>query len=163
MAVLLGVSEELLTDDTVDLILSGDEKLYFNGTSPTETREKADVLLNEVSAMLDDEDFTENDKTTFFTCIPEKYFAGKASTHLVGILGGCIWGLGTALSYIAAGKAGAAISYALGQGAPMIAALWGVFIWKEFTGSSKSTDRLLGIMFILFITGLSFIVLSRGN
>ena len=160
---LLGVSEELLTDDTVDLILSGDEKLYFNGTSPTETREKADVLLNEVSAMLDDEDFTENDKTTFFSCIAEKYFAGKASTHLVGILGGCIWGLGTALSYIAAGKAGAAISYALGQGAPMIAALWGVFIWKEFTGSSKSTDRLLGIMFILFITGLSFIVLSGGN
>ena len=163
MAVLLGVSEELLTDDTVDLILSGDEKLYFNGTSPTETREKADVLLSEVSAMLDDEDFTENDKTTFFSCIAEKYFAGKASTHLVGILGGCIWGLGTALSYIAAGKAGAAISYALGQGAPMIAALWGVFIWKEFTGSSKSTDRLLGIMFILFITGLSFIVLSGGN
>lgn len=59
MAVLLGVSEELLTDDTVDLILSGDEKLYFNGTSPIETREKADVLLSEVSAMLDDEDFTE--------------------------------------------------------------------------------------------------------
>lgn len=78
MAVLLGVSEELLTDDTVDLILSGDEKLYFNGTSPTVTREKADVLLSEVSAMLDDEDFTENDKTTFFSCIAEKYFAGKA-------------------------------------------------------------------------------------
>ena len=93
----------------------------------------------------------------------KEYFTGKAGTHLVGILGGCIWGLGTALSYIAAGKAGAAISYALGQGAPMIAALWGVFIWKEFTGSSKSTDRLLGIMFILFITGLSFIVLSGGN
>lgn len=71
--------------------------------------------------------------------------------------------VGTPVSYIAAGKAGAAISYALGQGAPMIAALWGVFIWKEFTGSSKSTDRLLGIMFILFITGLSFIVLSGGN
>lgn len=93
----------------------------------------------------------------------KEYFEGKAGTHLVGILGGCIWGLGTALSYIAAGKAGAAISYALGQGAPMIAALWGVFIWKEFTGSSKSTDRLLGIMFILFIIGLSFIVLSGGN
>lgn len=93
----------------------------------------------------------------------KEYFAGKAGTHLVGILGGCVWGLGTALSYIAAGKAGAAISYALGQGAPMIAALWGVFIWKEFTGSSKSTDRLLGIMFILFIIGLSFIVLSGGN
>ncbi|MDD3036949.1 GRP family sugar transporter [Bacteroides sp.] len=93
----------------------------------------------------------------------KEYFAGKASTHLVGILGGCIWGLGTALSYIAAGKAGAAISYALGQGAPMIAALWGVFIWKEFSGSSKKIDLLLTIMFILFILGLILIILSGGN
>jgi hypothetical protein len=85
-----------------------------------------------------------------------RYEAGETTSWSLG-------GLGTALSYIAAGKAGAAISYALGQGAPMIAALWGVFIWKEFTGSSKSTDRLLGVMFILFITGLSFIVLSGGN
>ncbi|MBR2399719.1 MAG: multidrug DMT transporter permease, partial [Alistipes sp.] len=58
-----------------------------------------------------------------------EYFKGSASTHLVGMLGGAIWCLGTAFSYIAAGKAGAAISYALGQGAPMIAAIWGVFIW----------------------------------
>lgn len=91
------------------------------------------------------------------------YFAGKFQTHLVGILGGCIWGLGTSLSYIAAGKAGAAISYALGQGAPMIAALWGVFIWKEFTNSNKSVNRLLLLMFILFIIGLSLIVASGGN
>ena len=93
----------------------------------------------------------------------KEYFTGKASTHMVGILGGCIWGLGTALSYIAAGKAGAAFSYALGQGAPMIAALWGVFIWKEFTGSSKATNRLLGVMFILFILGLTFIVITGGS
>ena len=93
----------------------------------------------------------------------KEYFAGKASTHLVGILGGCIWGLGTALSYIAAGKAGAAISYALGQGAPMIAALWGVFIWKEFSGASKKINLLLAIMFILFILGLVLIILSGGN
>ena len=59
-----------------------------------------------------------------------EYFKGNAKTHLVGMLGGAIWCLGTAFSYIASGKAGAAVSYALGQGAPMIAALWGVFIWK---------------------------------
>ena len=93
----------------------------------------------------------------------KEYFTGKASTHLVGILGGCIWGLGTALSYIAAEKAGAAISYALGQGAPMIAALWGVFIWKEFSGASKKINLLLTIMFILFILGLVLIILSGGN
>ena len=59
----------------------------------------------------------------------KEYFNGSFSTHLVGVLGGCIWCLGTAFSYIAAGKAGAAISYALGQGAPMAAAIWGVVIW----------------------------------
>ena len=81
MAVLLGVSEELLTDDTVDLVLSSDEKLYFYGTSPTETREKADEVLSEVKALLDDKNFTESDKTAFFSCVAEKYFAGKAKNH----------------------------------------------------------------------------------
>ncbi len=91
------------------------------------------------------------------------YFKGGFGTHLVGILGGIIWGVGTVSSYIAAGKAGPAISYALGQGAPMIAALWGVFIWKEFKGASKSVNLLLTFMFILFIAGLAMIVVSGGS
>jgi glucose uptake protein len=78
------------------------------------------------------------------------------------MLGGAIWCLGTAFSYIASGKAGAAISYALGQGAPMIAAIWGVFIWKEFKGASKGVYGLLGVMFCLFVAGLAFIIIS-GN
>ncbi|MBE6198557.1 MAG: multidrug DMT transporter permease [Rikenellaceae bacterium] len=91
-----------------------------------------------------------------------EYFKGSFSTHLVGILGGMIWCLGTAFSYIAAGKAGAAVSYALGQGAPMIAAFWGVFIWKEFKGADSKTNWLLGLMFLLFIAGLATIVVA-GN
>lgn len=91
------------------------------------------------------------------------YFKGHLGTHLVGVLGGVIWGLGTALSYIAAGKAGAAISYALGQGAPMVAALWGILIWKEFKGAPGSVNFLLGMMFILFISGLGAIILSGAN
>lgn len=91
-----------------------------------------------------------------------EYFKGSFSTHLVGILGGAIWCLGTAFSYIAAGKAGAAVSYALGQGAPMIAAFWGVFIWKEFKGADKKTNGLLALMFALFIVGLAIIVVA-GN
>ena len=90
------------------------------------------------------------------------YFKGNAKTHLVGILGGAIWCLGTAFSYIASGKAGAAVSYALGQGAPMIAAIWGVFIWKEFKGASKGVYGLLGVMFLFFVAGLAFIIVS-GN
>lgn len=92
-----------------------------------------------------------------------EYFKGPAKTHLVGMLGGAIWCLGTALSYIAAGKAGPAISYALGQGAPMIAAIWGVFIWKEFKGADRKTKTLLTVMFLFFIAGLATIVASGGN
>lgn len=87
-----------------------------------------------------------------------EYFKGNFKTHLVGILGGIIWGLGTILSYIAAGKAGAAISYALGQGAPMIAAIWGIFIWKEFKNAPKNVNSLLVAMFIFFLLGLTLIV-----
>lgn len=91
------------------------------------------------------------------------YFRGSLSTHLVGVFGGVIWGLGTALSYIAAGKAGAAISYALGQGAPMIAALWGIFVWREFKGAPRSVGWLLMLMFIFFLSGLGTIIISGAN
>jgi glucose uptake protein len=87
-----------------------------------------------------------------------QYFAGSAGTHLVGMLGGAIWCLGTALSYITSKAAGPAVSYALGQGAPMIAAIWGVFVWKEFKGSGKNVYALLGLMFLFFVAGLSLIV-----
>lgn len=88
----------------------------------------------------------------------KQYLTGGFNTHMVGILGGVIWGTGTLFSYIAAGKAGAAISYALGQGAPMIAALWGIFIWKEFKGGPGSNNALLTIMIVLFLSGLGVIV-----
>lgn len=91
------------------------------------------------------------------------YFSGSFPTHLVGIVGGLIWGLGTLLSFLSAGKAGAAISYGLGQGATMVAAFWGVFIWKEFKGGGKTINLLLSLMFLLFISGLVLIILSGGN
>lgn len=86
------------------------------------------------------------------------YFKGGFSTHLTGILGGLIWGLGNSLNLIAAGKAGPAISYGLGQGATLIAALWGVFIWKEFKDSPKGTNELLTAMFICFICGIGLLI-----
>ena len=89
-----------------------------------------------------------------------EYFKGNFSTHLVGILGGLIWGLGNSFNLIAAGKAGPAISYGLGQGATLVAALWGVFIWKEFKNSPKETNAFLFLMFIFFILGLGCIIYS---
>lgn len=86
------------------------------------------------------------------------YFKGNFKIHMVGVLGGVIWGIGNSLNLIAAGEAGAAISYGLGQGATLVAALWGVFIWKEFKGATKSTNSLLAIMFLLFIAGIISII-----
>ena len=43
----------------------------------------------------------------------------------------------------------------------MVAAAWGVFVWKEFKGSPKGTDRLIYMMFLFFIVGLSLIIFSR--
>ena len=87
-----------------------------------------------------------------------EYFKGRFSTHMVGILGGLIWGLGNSFNLIAAGKAGPAISYGLGQGATLVAALWGVFIWKEFRGAPKGVNNLLAAMFLLFIIGIGCII-----
>ena len=86
------------------------------------------------------------------------YFAGSASVHLTGVLGGVIWNIGMAMSIIASGKAGYAISYGLGQGATLIAALWGVFIWKEFKGASKPVNRLILLMFLAYLAGLALLV-----
>jgi len=86
------------------------------------------------------------------------YFKGKFKTHMVGVLGGLIWGLGNSFNLIAAGKAGAAISYGLGQGATLIAALWGVFIWKEFKQSPAGTDGFVTAMFLFFIVGLGLLI-----
>lgn len=91
------------------------------------------------------------------------YFKGGFGIHTVGILGGLIWGLGNAFNLIAAGKAGAAISYGLGQGATLVSALWGVFIWKEFKDAPKEANKYLYLMFILFLAGLALIIRAGLN
>ena len=86
------------------------------------------------------------------------YFKGDMSTHLVGVLGGVIWCIGQSFSMIASEKAGAAISYGLGQGATLVSALWGILIWKEFKGAPAISNRLNVGMFILFVIGLGFLI-----
>lgn len=87
---------------------------------------------------------------------------GTPKLHIIGILGGVIWCLGFLFNMIAAGEAGFAISYGLGQGATMVAAIWGIFIWKEFKNAPKGTNRLIGLMFLLFIVGLSLIIMAKN-
>lgn len=86
------------------------------------------------------------------------YKKGSIGVHLTGLLGGIIWNLGMSMSIIASGKAGFAISYGLGQGATLVAALWGVFIWKEFKGASRQVNSLITLMFLAYLAGLALLV-----
>lgn len=95
--------------------------------------------------------------------VPVKaFFRGGFPVHLVGMLGGAIWALGTLLSFVTAGTAGKAISYALGQGATLVSALWGILVWKEFAGAPRKSALLNAAMILLFVAGLVLIIKAGG-
>jgi glucose uptake protein len=92
-----------------------------------------------------------------------RYFTeGNARLHAVGILGGAIWNLGMAFSIIASTAAGPTLSYGLGQGATMIGAIWGVFVWKEFKTAPAGTNKLLALMFFFYALGLAILIASKA-
>jgi len=90
------------------------------------------------------------------------YLAGTGGLHLYGIVGGIIWAVGTTSNFVAsyAQMVGPAASYALGQGATMVSAIWGIFVWKEFRGAGPEARRLLALMFVFFILGLACVALA---
>jgi glucose uptake protein len=90
-----------------------------------------------------------------------QYFKGGFRNHLPGILGGIVWCIGMSFNIIASGKAGAAISYGLGQGATIIAAIWGIFIWREFKNAPKAVSTLLNVMLLLYVVGIALIIYAR--
>lgn len=87
---------------------------------------------------------------------------GNPRLHVIGIVGGMIWSVGMSFSILAGDRAGYAISYSLGQGATMVAAFWGVFIWKEFKAAPKGTNALIALMFLFFIIGLALITIANA-
>jgi glucose uptake protein len=92
------------------------------------------------------------------------YFSkGNLRLHLIGILGGVIWSIGMSFANIASGAAGSAISYGLGQGATMVAAFWGIFIWKEFKDAKQGANMLVMLMFAFFILGIILVIVSGAS
>lgn len=90
------------------------------------------------------------------------FFRAPASGHLLGLLGGCIWGVGMVFNLVAANFTGVAISYAIGQSAPMVAALWGVFAWKEFAGASGRAKTFLVLMFVFYCLAIALVARANG-
>ncbi len=96
--------------------------------------------------------------TFFLTPVsPSAYFKG-GKVHLAGLLGATVWGVGTCLSFVSAGPAGAAIAFGLGQGATLVSALWGIFVWREFKDAPKAVSVLNAVFFALFVAGLAALI-----
>jgi len=89
------------------------------------------------------------------------FFTGPPSGHLLGLAGGVIWGTGMVFNLVAASFTGVAISYAIGQSAPMVAALWGLLAWKEFEGSDSRAKVYLALMFVFY--ALAILLVARAN
>ena len=90
------------------------------------------------------------------------FFRAPASSHMLGLLGGFIWGTGMVFNLVAASFTGVAISYAIGQSAPMVAALWGVFAWKEFAGAPGKAKMYLTLMFVFYCLGILLVAKANG-
>ena len=90
------------------------------------------------------------------------YFSGPASGHALGLLGGAIWGTGMVFNLVAASFTGVAISYAIGQSAPMVAALWGVLAWKEFKGAGSTAYVYLFVMFVFYALAIALVARANG-
>ena len=93
------------------------------------------------------------------------YFGGARKDHILGVLGGLIWFAGTIANLLASAapksaNVGPAVSYALGQGATLISAFWGLFVWREFRDAPSQTRLLLWAMIVLFLLGLTLISLA---
>jgi glucose uptake protein len=89
------------------------------------------------------------------------FFRAAPSAHLLGLAGGFIWGIGTVFNLVAANFTGVAISYAIGQASPMVAALWGVFAWREFRGAGTRAKTYLALMFLFYV--LAIITVAGAN
>jgi glucose uptake protein len=89
------------------------------------------------------------------------FFKGPISGHLLGLLGGAIWSTGMVFDLVASTQTGVAISYSIGQSAPMVAALWGIFAWKEFAGANNKAKAYLGLMFMFYI--LAILLIARAT
>jgi glucose uptake protein len=87
------------------------------------------------------------------------FFDAPKSWHVWGVLGGVIWCTGAIFNFVASRThfVGPAVSYSIGQGATMVSAAWGVFVWREFAGTSSRIKTLLGFMFLFFLLGLGAI------
>jgi glucose uptake protein len=72
---------------------------------------------------------------------------------------------GTVANFVAASapekvNVGPAVSYAIGQGATLVSALWGLLVWKEFAGAEGKVRIYIMLMLAFFVGGLALVSIA---
>jgi glucose uptake protein len=85
--------------------------------------------------------------------------SGSAMQHLYGILGGALAGASLLGGFVVAaapgaGGVGPGIGYGIAQGGTVLAALWGLLVWREFGSASTRVRTLFAVVLILFALGV---------
>jgi glucose uptake protein len=93
------------------------------------------------------------------------YFKSTGRQHLFGVFSGMVWLFGLLASLVAAAvdakaTVGQAVSFGLLQGSVLIAALWGMLVWKEFQDADGRVRSLLVIMLVLFVCGIGLVAVA---
>jgi glucose uptake protein len=93
------------------------------------------------------------------------YFQGTKKQHFGGIFGGIVWGAGLIAALVEAAsppsvRTAPALASGLLYGAPILGALWGMLVWREFKDSPQNVKMLQLGMIVLFLAGLALISLA---
>jgi glucose uptake protein len=104
------------------------------------------------------------------------YFKSTRRQHMLGWLGGAMWCTGAVASFVAiyantapgangglpagAAPVGPVPIYALAQSATLLAAIWGMLVWKEGKDGDFRVKAMMALTLVLFAGGVAMIALS---
>jgi glucose uptake protein len=93
------------------------------------------------------------------------YLKGKMTQHLAGFGSGFVCFTGMLLAWVCASVPAAiqgepTLGSILAQGSPVLAALWGILVFREFKNSDVRVKVLGTLMLVLFVCGLAMIGLA---
>ena len=93
------------------------------------------------------------------------YLNGRLKQHLAGLASGFIWYTGLVLAWVCASvpeaiQGGPMLRFMLAEGSPVLAALWGIVVFREFKNSDVRVKLMGALMLALLLCGLAMIGLA---
>src|SRR4030095_5021563 len=93
------------------------------------------------------------------------YLSGRTGQHVAGIASGFIWYAGTIMAWVCSSvpesmQVQPTLRSLLSQGAPLLAALWGIVVFREFKDGDMRVKLLGALMLVLLVCGMAMVALA---